>query len=111
MAGTSFRRVSIIVLTLLTLGYLTFCALLFFKQRSFIYFPTPASNISDPANVEFRTESETLRIWTRNTDNPDAVIYFGGNSEDVSGNFRNFSTLLSKQDLYFVNYILILSMY
>ena len=98
------KRISLIVLLTISVCYLFACVFLFFIQRSLLYFPTFESNLSDSASVTLRTGGETLRIWTRLTDSPDAVIYFGGNSEDVASNFRAFSKLLPNQNLYFVNY-------
>lgn len=98
------KRICFIVLFTVAACYLSACAFLFFKQRSLLYFPTPGSTVSDPAISLLTTDGETLRIWIRTADTQEAVIYFGGNSEDVSSNFHTFSTLLPKQNLYFVNY-------
>jgi pimeloyl-ACP methyl ester carboxylesterase len=98
------KRISLLVLVLAALLYLSVCALLFFAQRSLLYFPTPESSLSDSASISLRTAGETLRIWTRPADGPDAVIYFGGNAEDVSSNFGAFSKALPKRNLYLVNY-------
>ena len=98
------KRISLIVLITIAACYLLACVFLFFKQRSLLYFPTPESSVSNSASITLRTQGESLRIWSRPADSSDVVIYFGGNAEDVSSNFRTFSALLPKQNLYFVNY-------
>jgi len=98
------KRIVIILLVLIAAGYLAFCALLYFKQRSFLYFPTPEAKITGSTSVSLTNEGETVRVWTREIEGTDAVIYFGGNAEDVSNNFLRFSALLPDKSLYFVNY-------
>ena len=82
------KRIVIIILALTMLGYLVFCALLFFYQRSFLYFPTTEATMPGSTSFSLKNEGETIRVWTRAVESSDAVIYFGGNAEDVSTNFR-----------------------
>ena len=98
------KRILTIILIVTVSGYLVLCAMLFFKQRSFLYFPTPAVQMSGSTSLSLTNDGETIRIWSRTVETSDAVIYFGGNSEDVSNNFLRFSSLLPNQNLYFVNY-------
>lgn len=60
--------------------------------------------MSGSTSLSLTNEGETIRVWTRTVESPDAVIYFGGNAEDVSNNFLRFSALLPDKSLYFVNY-------
>ena len=98
------KRIFLICLSLLALGYIVFGSLLFFYQRSFLYFPTPESKTPGSTSFSLTNDGETIRIWSRTVESSYAVIYFGGNSEDVSNNFMRFSSLLPDQNLYFVNY-------
>lgn len=92
------------ILVLVAAGYLVVCGLLFFYQRSFLYFPTPEVKMPGSMSFSLTNEGETIKIWTRTVESSDAVIYFGGNAEDVSNSFLRFSALLPNQNLYFVNY-------
>ena len=98
------KRILIIALLLIAAGYFAICGLLFFYQRSFLYFPTPELKMSGSTSFSLTNEGETIKIWTRTVESSDAIIYFGGNAEDVSNGFLRFSALLPNQNLYFVNY-------
>ncbi|CAN5398410.1 alpha/beta hydrolase [soil metagenome] len=86
------------------LVYLAVCILLFTKQRSFLYFPTASSNLSDNSVVLIESQGETLRVLTRPADSTDAVILFGGNADDVSSYLGTFASTIPKQNLFLVNY-------
>lgn len=94
----------LIALFLAGLCYVALCIFLFFAQRSLLYFPTPEASLPDSASISLRTAEETLRIWSRFVDGPDALIYFGGNAEDVSATFGTFAQALPRHALYLVNY-------
>lgn len=98
------KRIIVIILSSMAVGYVIGCALLFFFQRSFLYHPTPETKLSGSTSSSLTNKDSTLKIWTRSVDRSDAVIYFGGNAEDVSNSFLRFSTLLPNHNLYFVNY-------
>ncbi len=98
------KRITIILLTSITVGYFVLCALLFFFQRSFLYAPTPETKMSGSTSLSLTNDGATIKIWSRPVESSEALIYFGGNSEDVSNNFLRFSALLPNHSLYFVNY-------
>lgn len=97
-------RVVLNLLFFAALIYVALCALLYFAQRSLLYFPTPAVSLPGATPVALTTEGATLRLWTRPTDGADALIYFGGNAEDVATSFEDFAAALPRHALYFVNY-------
>jgi pimeloyl-ACP methyl ester carboxylesterase len=100
----SAKRISVAVLIVAALLYLSACTLMYFKQRSLLYFPTPESRVDESASISVETGGQTLRILTKSADGPDAVIYFGGNSEDVAFSIKSFSKALPIQNLFMVNY-------
>lgn len=65
-------------------AYMVVCALLFFLQRSFIYHPTPASVAAAAQTMRFQGEGADLVVSTHSDPGSHAVLYFGGNGEDVS---------------------------
>lgn len=94
-------------LTLLTVAiliYLSGCAFLCFAQRSFLYFPTAEAHPRDAVALSLNVAGETLRVWKSPTDGPDAVLYFGGNAEDVAGNLTVFVAAMPDKSFYLVNY-------
>lgn len=67
---------------LLALGYAVVSLLVFLTQRSFIYFPKPAADSS--GRLELQVEGQRVLVAHRPHPGPRALIYFGGNAEDVS---------------------------
>lgn len=65
-------------------AYVAVCALLFLLQRSFIYHPTPASANASAQTMSFQRESADLVVSIHPDARSSAVLYFGGNGEDVS---------------------------
>lgn len=63
--------------------YLLVCLAFFFGQRAFIYFPVATRDAAVPA-MALRRDGVTLQVSVREARGPRAVVYFGGNAEDVS---------------------------
>jgi hypothetical protein len=84
--------------------YFCFCLYLYVFQRSFIYFPTPATGRAPAEELWFDSGDEKIRIWRLHAAEPDAILYFGGNAEDVSLNIQEFSAWFPEQAVYLVNY-------
>jgi len=100
---TPVSRVLLIVFRDAALVYLGFCAVLFFIQRSLIYFPQPASVVDD-ATIVLPTREARVLVSTRPKDGPRALIYFGGNAEDVSLSMQRFSLGFSDRAIYLLHY-------
>jgi hypothetical protein len=92
------------LLAMAALVYFCFCLYLYLFQRSFIYFPTSAANHDPAEELWLESERETIRIWRLHAEQRDAILYFGGNAEDVSLNIREFSSWFPEQAIYLVNY-------
>ncbi len=86
------------------LVYLGLCGVLFFTQRSQIYFPPPASDRPGAEVVWVESQGERLKIWTVARPGARALVYFGGNAEDVAGNLESFAAAFPDRSLYLVNY-------
>ena len=88
--------------------YVAICGLLFFNQRSQIYFPTPAIERTDLGMLTVESGAERLRLWRvgPRTDDPaaPALIYFGGNAESVEGNAGDFASAFPSHAIYLVNF-------
>ena len=67
------------------MAYAVLCAALYFFQRSLIYYPQPrAVGLGvEPAVVTMK-DGTAVNVTVRPNLGPDALIYFGGNAEDVS---------------------------
>lgn len=84
--------------------YLLLCAALFFFQRSLIYFPQPRY-LSSPQSVSvLSTPDAKLAITTRPVPGSNAVLYFGGNAEDVSLSLPALARIFPGHSLYLLHY-------
>jgi pimeloyl-ACP methyl ester carboxylesterase len=81
-------------------GYAGICAILFFAQRSLLYFP---QGRGDESGELLRLPGDVL-VSTRPIAGPDAVVYFGGNAEDVSLNLPDFRAAFPGQALFLMHY-------
>jgi len=84
--------------------YLGFGLLLYLAQRSFMYYPIPERETADLAVEYLASDGERLKIWVLNGGSPRAVVYFGGNAEDVYHSADDFRRTLPDHSVYLVNY-------
>lgn len=84
-------------------AYVGLCGWLYVTQDSLLYFPS--AEIADaPAQiVALQNGDHTLKIW-KVGDGSHAVIYFGGNGENVANNIAGFDGLMPDTSVYLVNY-------
>lgn len=97
-------RTLLTVIQGLAIAYLAMCLWLYFTQRSQIYFPVPESNPPGAQSIRLASGDATLKIWVVERPGLRALIYFGGNAEDVSGNLSSFAAAFPDHSLYLVNY-------
>jgi uncharacterized protein len=84
--------------------YLVFCGLLYAFQRSLIYFPTTEVHLSGVESLSIHSGQERLKVWTVRPEARDAVIYFGGNAENVASSIEPLSMAFPEHAVYLVNY-------
>ena len=97
-------RAMSIVASILAVAYLGLCAALFAKQRSFIYFPPPPSRGQRLPGFALLVDGAEVRVTTRLHSGVDAVIYFGGNAEDVAQSLPEIEAAYPDHALYLMNY-------
>jgi pimeloyl-ACP methyl ester carboxylesterase len=88
----------------IALAYGLLCALMFVAQRSLMYFPVGGAQPAGAERIDLPSGDATLRIWARPLPGADALIYFGGNAEDVAQNFAPFVAAMPRRALYLANY-------
>lgn len=71
-----------IAAALVVTAYLAICALLYLSQDRFIYYPTPRG-VDTPTITLQRGDADVV-VSTNGVEGDRAVLYFGGNAEDVS---------------------------
>ncbi len=92
------------LLWVLLVAYLGLCVLLYFAQRSQIYFPVRESSPPGAESIRVASGDVELKVWVVPRPGPRALIYFGGNAEDVAGNLAAFTLAFPEHSLYLVNY-------
>ena len=97
-------RIAIVLVSVTLVCYAAACLALFAFQRSLIYFPRPKSFGNASSTMRLAVEGAQLDITVRPHPGPKALIYFGGNAEDVSANLASFSTAFPDYALYLMHY-------
>ena len=85
-------------------AYGVLCAWVFFTQRGQIYFPTPVSAAPGAQAWWVESHGQRIKVWTVPRPGGRALLYFGGNAEDVAGNVELFAAAFPDRSLYLVNY-------
>jgi pimeloyl-ACP methyl ester carboxylesterase len=86
----------------IALAYLLLCAWLWLAQERFVYFPTPAPRAGE--HLLLGDGEDQVRVATRVRAGPAAVLYFGGNAEDVSHSVEEIAALFPQAAIYAPHY-------
>ncbi len=84
--------------------YLLACLALFLLQRSLIFYPQPSRSSPPGSVVKFKVDGATLHATSRVLPSGPAVLYFGGNAEDVSGSLPSLEHAFPEHALYLLHY-------
>ena len=84
--------------------YVVFCLALFLLQRSMIYFPQPRGGPAGASLLEFEVAGRKVLAATRARPGAEALLYFGGNAEDVSGSLDGLASAFPEHALYLLHY-------
>jgi pimeloyl-ACP methyl ester carboxylesterase len=83
--------------------YLAACAFLYFQQPHLLYYPQAARGRDAPA-LPLRAQGPRVLVSTRELPGPRALIYFGGNAEDVSRSLPLLAQAFPGHSLYLLHY-------
>ncbi len=92
---------SILVLAIVYLGA---CVFMYVTQRSFQYFPTPRRLGPTQMAGTFRRGDTLLQLTVRPHAGPGAVLYFGGNGEDVSSSVAPLMAAFPEREIVMLHY-------
>jgi len=98
------RRVMIGIIAVIVGLYLSGCALLYAFQRSLIYFPQPRTYGGPATTATLELPGVSLSLSVRPHAGPNALIYFGGNAEDVSRSLPELSVAFPEHSIYMLHY-------
>ncbi len=97
-------RVMITLTAVVALVYLGLCAALFLFQRSLIYFPQPRSLANGTSTITLPADGAEVIVTVRPNHGPNALLYFGGNAEDVSYSLPSLSGAFPDHAIYLLHY-------
>jgi len=86
------------------LVYVAACAALYFGQRRLMYFPQPNNFDTASSTQKVSVPGADLVLSVRPHAGPKALLYFGGNGEDVSANLASFSSAFPDRAIYLMHY-------
>lgn len=93
------------LITSLLLVYISVCMVLFLVQRSLIYFPQPRSNVTGTNLIALKAiDGITVNVTAIQSANTDAILYFGGNAEDVSHSVPHLANAFPGKSIYAMHY-------
>ncbi len=92
------------LLSVSALAYIGIGLLLYSVQRSMLYYPTPDNGALGADTLQIQNDGESLKILRLNDGRERAIIYFGGNAEQVAFNAPAFSRMFEDATVYLVNY-------
>ncbi|GAB3735729.1 alpha/beta hydrolase [Silanimonas algicola] len=84
--------------------YAALVALMYGKQRSLLFYPQLTRNPPLAPEFEFAVVGATLRGWVVNPGQSRALLYFGGNGEDISLSRDDVATWAPGHTVYLVSY-------
>lgn len=85
-------------------AYAAACLALFLAQRSFIYYPPAVPMFPAPNTSTLEVPGAVLRVSERPLPGEKAVIYLGGNAEDVSASLPMLNVVFPDRALYLLHY-------
>ena len=100
----SAGRVFIIMIVSAVILFAVVCGTLFAFQRSLIYYPQPRFNPEGSILMTLPVGTATVHVSTRPHVGPAALIYFGGNAEDVSQDIPDLADAFPNRAIYALHY-------
>jgi uncharacterized protein len=97
-------RAILIIAAIAAIAYVGLCVALFLAQRSFIYYPQRKIPTDNSPTLTLNLDGERIQVSTRLEPGTNAVIYFGGNAEDVSRSLPTLAAAFPGRSLYALNY-------
>jgi pimeloyl-ACP methyl ester carboxylesterase len=92
------------VIAVMATAYVGVCVAMFAFQRSLLYYPQPREVTAPESTMRLSVESADLVVTVRSHSGPKAIVYFGGNGEDVSLNLQSFSEAFPEHALFLMHY-------
>jgi pimeloyl-ACP methyl ester carboxylesterase len=89
---------------LVALAYALLCVALYVFQSALIYHPQPRRAPASTPSFMLEADGASVQVTTRPMPGADAVLYFGGNAEDVSGSLPVLANAFPVHALHLMHY-------
>jgi pimeloyl-ACP methyl ester carboxylesterase len=103
VTGTMAKFLGIVLIVLIALYGLA-CLALYLGQRSMIYYPPQQAALAAPVVSSLAVPGAVLKVSERPLEGRKALIYFGGNAEDVSTSLPLLAQAFPHRALYLPHY-------
>ncbi len=97
-------KYALVALSVSAVVYSGLCLLLYLKQRTLLYYPTPETRTDAAERVRIESGGETLNVWRTSPGKPRAILYFGGNGENVALRVPVLGEMFPDHTAYFIHY-------
>lgn len=103
---TSWRHNVSGLLIFIAIVYAGICLFLYVFQRSLIYFPVAEMSFRPPGTslMTLSATGSELRVTVLQRDGREALIYFGGNAEDVTASLPELASSFPRHSIYLMHY-------
>jgi uncharacterized protein len=98
------KRTVYMAIAVLAIVYIGICVAMFAFQRSLLYYPQPRVVTAPESTMPLPVPGAELVVTVRAHPGPKAILYFGGNGEDVSANLESFSKAFPDHALFLLHY-------
>ena len=103
-AMTLFCRLVLGLGALAAAGYIALCVLLYASQDRILYPGTANSNPAGFTAFHIKSGAANLKVWGLHTSAAPALLYFGGNGEDLGADLPDFDAAFPDRAVYLMNY-------
>jgi pimeloyl-ACP methyl ester carboxylesterase len=94
----------LIVVAIAFLVYIFYGFYLYFRQRDLLYHPMKQTNHDNLVEENFELQGCEIKVSILNKESTKAIIYFGGNKENVDKNVETFSEIFPDHSVYLIKY-------
>lgn len=98
------KQTLLVILLLAMTVYAAACLALFFLQRSLIYYPPPVAAYQAPETWTLEADGASVKVSGRPLAGERALIYLGGNAEDVTASLPLLDRAFPGRALYLLHY-------
>jgi uncharacterized protein len=84
--------------------YVVMCCVLYAAQDRLLYFPTPEAEPKGADALLIQSGEFVLKVWQLHGHLPHALLYLGGNAEDVAAKIPEYDAAFPDRAVYLVHY-------